>query len=440
MPEPAETTTPPTANTPAAGPGSSLFRSEALDHQRPQWLGTILVEPRVGSSRFVYFAVIAASLVLLLLIFGSYTKKQRVNGWLVPNLGVARIVAPQPGIVSEIHVIEGETVSKGTPLVTLSSDVQTRAFGTTRAEVVRKLEMRRDSMAEQKSVERGMLEKREDELMQRAEALREEEASLERQIRIQKNIIQLSEDTLKGLQPYQKQGYISLRRVRQVQREKLDQAARLESLARSLSASKRDRLQVERELDELPFRRKRQLSQVERNVASLDQQLAEAESRRQVVITAPQDGTITSIQTEPGGPVNTQLPLLSLVPSGAVLQAHLFTPSRAIGFARAGQQVRLRYHAYPYQKFGSYEGQVASVSRAAVSPTELPSKLAGMARLATPNEPVYRVTVDLERQSAIAYGRDAPLQAGMQLEADLIIETRRLYEWILDPLYTLTGR
>jgi len=33
-----------------------------------------------------------------------------------------------------------------------------------------------------------------------------------------------------------------------------------------------------------------------------------------------------------------------------------------------------------------------------------------------------------------------PLQAGMQLEADVELETRRLYEWVLDPLYTLTGK
>jgi membrane fusion protein len=48
--------------------------------------------------------------------------------------------------------------------------------------------------------------------------------------------------------------------------------------------------------------------------------------------------------------------------------------------------------------------------------------------------------VKLVRQSAIAYGRAAPLQPGMQLEADLIIEKRRLIEWVFDPLYTLTGR
>jgi len=57
-----------------------------------------------------------------------------------------------------------------------------------------------------------------------------------------------------------------------------------------------------------------------------------------------------------------------------------------------------------------------------------------------PVEPVYRVTVQLASQSALAYGELVPLQPGMTLEADVLIETLRIYEWVLDPLYSLVGR
>ena len=46
----------------------------------------------------------------------------------------------------------------------------------------------------------------------------------------------------------------------------------------------------------------------------------------------------------------------------------------------------------------------------------------------------------LARQTAVAYGEPVALQPGMQLEADVLIEQRRLIEWVLDPLFTLTGR
>ena len=110
---------------------------------------------------------------------------------------------------------------------------------------------------------------------------------------------------------------------------------------------------------------------------------------------------------------------------------------------RPGQRVLLRYDAYPYQKFGHYEGTVTSVSRATVSPGELaglPAATEAGGLAADAGEPVYRVTVALDRQTANAYGAPAALQPGMTVQADVLIESRRVWEWVLDPLYALTGR
>ena len=128
-----------------------------------------------------------------------------------------------------------------------------------------------------------------------------------------------------------------------------------------------------------------------------------------------------------------------IVPAGAKLQAQLFGPSRAIGFVRPGDRVLLRYAAFPYQKFGQYEGSVASISRSAVSPSELPQRLSGLTALYGTDEPLYQIVVDPAHQVAAAYGEAVPLRPGMQLEADVLAETRRLVEWVLDPLFTLTG-
>src|SRR5688572_10175122 len=81
-------------------PGTEpLFRPEALAERQTQWLGSVLLEPRISSSLFVAAAAIAAIAVLALLFFGSFTRKARINGWLVPEQGLARIFAPQVGVV-----------------------------------------------------------------------------------------------------------------------------------------------------------------------------------------------------------------------------------------------------------------------------------------------------------------------------------------------------
>jgi membrane fusion protein len=175
-------------------------------------------------------------------------------------------------------------------------------------------------------------------------------------------------------------------------------------------------------------------------MAEVSQQLAEAEARREILITAPAPGIVTAIQAERGGRVSVNVPLLSVVPRHAVLEAQMFSSGRAIGFVRSGQRVLMRYHAYPYQKFGQYEGRVATISRTAVNPAELPPMFAGLTALYGGTEPVYRVTVTLATQTVLAYGNPTPLQAGMQVDADIVIERRRLIEWMFEPLFTVTGK
>jgi len=121
--------------------------------------------------------------------------------------------------------------------------------------------------------------------------------------------------------------------------------------------------------------------------------------------------------------------------------AQLYAPSSAVGFVRPGQAVQLRYQAYPYQRFGQQKGQVLQVSRTPLAASEL-------ARLALPaalsqgptSEPLYRITVQLERQSVEAEGQEQALAVGMQLDADVLLERRRLIEWIFEPLLSLAHR
>ena len=113
-----------------------------------------------------------------------------------------------------------------------------------------------------------------------------------------------------------------------------------------------------------------------------------------------------------------------LVADGPRLQAQLSIPSHAVDFIQPGDRILLRYRAFPYQKFGHQAGRVASISRSPMAPT------AGHSG----DEPVYRVLLDLERQQIVARGEPRPLRPGMLLDADILGEQRRLYQWVFEPL------
>lgn len=99
-------------------------------------------------------------------------------------------------------------------------------------------------------------------------------------------------------------------------------------------------------------------------------------------------------------------------------------------------EVMLRYQAYPYQKFGQHRGRVRDVSSTAMRPEELPLLITG----ASSSEPLYRIRVSLDQQTVQAYGMAQPLKSGMALDASILLERRKLYEWVLEPLYSITGR
>ena len=173
-------------------------------------------------------------------------------------------------------------------------------------------------------------------------------------------------------------------------------------------------------------------------------------TRQRIPIRAPQGGLLTAVHATPGQRVSPTSSLASIAPAHARLQAELYAPVGAIGFLRPQQAVQLRYEALPHPQFGPYSGRVLQVSRAPMAGSELAALSpatkeagAGAAGLTGgPNaaEPLYRITVALDQQSVAAYGQAQALSPGMQLEADVLLDRRRLIEWLFEPVLGIAGR
>lgn len=417
-----------------------LFRPEALESQRTQWLGPVMLEPKRYHSVLILLVVAACTAVILVLVFGTYTSKVRLRGWLVPESGLARISAPQNGVIGPVLVREGQTVTKGTPLLSLSAEVRSRALGGSREEAVRQLAARKNSFVDATARHAGLSEQQKGDLERRIAILESEYAHLTKEVDYQRARVSIAQQTLERERRMRARDLISLTRLQRTEQESLDASSRLETTERARQALHRERMHLSSQLAELPLRTQLQLNEIERSISALDQDLAEAESKREIIVVAPSDGTITTIQAQSGSAAQAGAPLLTLVPLGSPLVAQMFASSRGTGFIHSGQVVHLRHRAYPFQKFGFYSGQVTNVSRAALSPSELSPQLAGLSSMFAANEPIYQVMVGLNSQTVMAYGQSMPLQPGMEVEADILVDTRRLIEWAFEPLFSITGR
>ena len=127
-------------------------------------------------------------------------------------------------------------------------------------------------------------------------------------------------------------------------------------------------------------------------------------------------------------------PVATIIPAGETLDVHLFVTSSAVGFIKPGQAVRLRYDAYPYQKFGQYAGTVTEVVGADIPGRDLTNRFP---QLADKGPAFFRVTVRPGAMHVLGYGKQFPLRPGMTLMADVRLENKRLIEWIFDPLFAM---
>ena len=415
-----------------------LFRPEAVAEQRDRWLGSVLVTPRPAWTLVAAVVALVVAGLVGLFAFGEYTRKARLAGALAPEGGLVQVVAPLSGVLTRVSAQEGREVAAGETLAVLSAERRSEAVGATQGEVLRALRARRDSLAAEEARNGALVATQARAREARLAVMAAELDAMEREFALQRERVALADASLTRQRELRARNIVVEQDLRQAEEEALDQRLALQALGRQRATLERERLALAAERDEAPFREALRRAETERQVAEVEQALAEAEAAREVVIAAPQAGTLTALRVGAGSGVAASELLMTLVPAEARLEARLYGPSRAIGFVRPGQRVLLRYDAYPHQKFGHYAGTVTSVSRATVGaePAGLPETGAAPA---DPAEPLYRVTVALGAQTAQAYGAPAPLQPGMTLEADVLIETRRVWEWVADPLRALTG-
>ncbi|MEJ7745514.1 MAG: HlyD family efflux transporter periplasmic adaptor subunit [Luteimonas sp.] len=412
------------------------IRIGSLGSKRRSWLGGISLAQPLSLWVLAGFAALAALAIVLFLIFGEYTRKSRVIGQLVPNAGLVTVIAPSSGVLSRLFPVEGDAVAAGASL-TLISTPRATASGTETQDVIRAgIDQRRQSVEKGVQSQHALASAQAVGYSQQLLATRRELAQIEREVATRREQVRLANITLDRYRRLAGQKYLSEVQLHQQEQAALEQLTQQQALERQAISTRRGIAQLEQTLRELPAQLSAQQAVAVRDLALLSQEQAQSTASSEILVKSPVAGLITSRMIEPGQAIEAGQPLMSLLPTGSRLQAQLLVPSRAIGFIETGDSVLLRYQAYPYQKFGHHRGKVARISRSALSTGELGALIGG----AQAGEPYYRVVVDIERQSILAYGKKEPLRPGMLLEADILGERRKLYEWVLEPLYSLRGK
>ncbi|WP_252895613.1 HlyD family efflux transporter periplasmic adaptor subunit [Photobacterium phosphoreum] len=179
------------------------------------------------------------------------------------------------------------------------------------------------------------------------------------------------------------------------------------------------------------------LKDIDKQLEVITQNKVEFISQSDSQVLSPIKGVIASILAVEGHSVSNGQTLLVISPDSEKAFIELYAPSRSIGFIKVGQKVRLRFDAFPYEKFGVQAGIITSISKSAIAADMISNH--GLVNN-TEVGGLYQVRVELLKPTITVYGREERFVSGMTVIADVELDTRKIYEWMLEPLYTIKGK
>lgn len=407
-----------------------LFRQQAVAYQARNLDGEVMLSLTMANRVLIALAVVIVVGLAGFVSTAGYSRIETVSGWVVPEGGLIRVTARQGGTIESLHVAEGDAVAAGQPLagLRLSPDIEA---GDSRLIIQQHLRSQIAAMRSQMDAEREKLSAEETSLQSTRAALLRELDTAEMRVGMVTQRLELARSNAGRVHKIAARGYASDRSSEEADMNVLLAEQELSNVGADVLAIQRQIDGIDASLRAVPLDIRTAEAQAQASLAALERQASEFEAQTTYQASATVAGRVVAVPVSRGQTVAQQSVLAVITPEGSRLHAELYVPSRAAGFIQPGQEVRLMYQAFPYQKFGTATGEVSSVSRTVLGPDEVAIPGLGL------QEPVFRVTVALASDEVEAYGQRIPIQPGMMLSAGIVIERRTLLEWLLDPLYAV---
>lgn len=208
-------------------------------------------------------------------------------------------------------------------------------------------------------------------------------------------------------------------RISSLEQEIVGQQQSIQQAEQAYESAKQsvNRLQSERESEILT-----QLTQRKESLTDIEGQLTQARVRAESqVVTAPVAGTIYNLEASLGArTVQPGDELLSILPAEHDLILEVKVLNRDIGFIQEGQRAKVKIATFPFQEFGTINGEVLSIS-----PNSTIDKDLG---------PVFKAKVKLDRNIVRVNNQDVELTPGMAATAEIVTRKRSVLTFLMEPI------
>ncbi|MEZ8942295.1 HlyD family secretion protein [Vibrio alginolyticus] len=404
-----------------------------IEAHKSRLTGEVIISTPLSITLCTLIIIVLFALGIFYFSQSHYSRKETVRGYTVPQKGLVKVYSNRTGIIETLFVDEGDYVIQGSPLARIRNSQSLSTGGELSVALSDELTIQIDSLKEELELVNKMHEKDMQRIKGNLHQLNIILSTIQEEKETSNIKLNLKKEKYENNKRLYVNGYISSSQLSIFHEEYLTTLSENNKLDRELASILSQIHSLKSEKMSLPEKNKIKIIEISRNISSLNVQKLKLNSQYEFIKKAPEAGTVTAIQPTPGTQLNTNTPILSIIPYNSPLEIELLLPTRAAGFVQIDDLVKVRFDAFPYQKFGLLIGKVINIDKALILPSDKAVPL-------NIDEPMYRVRAKLEEQSISAYGKKFPLKVGMIAEADIILEQRSLLDWILEPILAVRGK
>ena len=204
----------------------ALFRQEAIDNHRAKIWGEVTLSMPLSLGITTVFLAVCVLAVAIYLAVGSYARKEHVSGLLAPSLGVARVAVPRSGTITVVHVVEGQIVAKGAPLLTVSAEQATDRGDRIDTALLASMQKQRTQLEDQIKLEERKFVAEADRLQGEITNLTGELADMQRERDVQQQRTKVAYDQMASVADLTRRGVISQAEYKNASRQLFSAAAR----------------------------------------------------------------------------------------------------------------------------------------------------------------------------------------------------------------------
>ncbi len=405
--------------------------------------------------------VILLGCLLLWAMIGRLDIVAVAEGKLVPQSYVKIVQPSEAGIVKEILVKEGEFVAAGQVLMRMDAMMAEADGKSLNAEIARKrLALRRidaelsggplgneagDSpnlvaeIGAQLRANRAALNAAIAEESSRL-AKAKQDLSAANQVRTKLDeVLPHYQEQEKAFDKMARDGFVGPLMVSDKRRERIEKEQELKTQGHIVESARAGMNQSEKKLLQIESDYRRQLFAERNEVSSaldrLTQEIAKQSHRNELLeLRAPQDAVVKDLATHTAGTVvQPGTVVLTLVPREENLRAEVWISNDDVGFVRPGQPVKLKFAAFPFQKYGMVDGIVEHVSADATEAAN-GNGISGQEFGGRQSATGYKALIALKRMSLELDAQRFQLGAGMQANAEVLLGTRTVAEYLVSPV------